>query len=409
MIIILDTCILYKDMFWRGASFQLLERFLQNSTSYLCIPGIVYDEITINYKENYEKLKIKYREYRLLFDESDFGEIREITDPEKYYQDFLEKRLKRVNCIKYEYPHIEHREVVKRALHHFKPFSKDGKIGYRDYILWVSVLKIAQSNPKETIIFITSNTNDFSDKNDISQLANDLVYDISELNLKNSILYYQSLDSFIDHKIKPLLASYDRVANSDIINAMEKEGSVFFEQLSNQICHQLENRTIDNTINLEIIAEYDNVKITSIYDDIDELNIEEVAIIDENTWLISGESGFFCDIDFDVLKRDVLFMKKINFTVDTGNINRFSDFVAAHTELWIRFDFDAVYDITNNCLLSVECKYIRNGNDDCYMCGDYDDEDEDEDDTELDDNLLEALQVPDPDQLTFTEYLKDDS
>lgn len=394
-------------MFWRGASFRLLEQFLQNSTSCLCIPGIVYDEIAINYKENYDKLKIKYGEYQQLFDDGDFGEIREVDDPERYYRDCLEKRLKRVNSIKYEYPYIEHKEVVKRALHHFKPFSKDGKIGYRDYILWESVLNIARSNPKEIIIFITSNTNDFSDKNDVSKLANDLVYDIDKLKIENSILYYQSLDSFIDHKIKPLLATYDRVANSDIIDAMEKMDSVFFEQLSEHIRNQIVNRTIDNTINLEIVAEYDNIKITSIYDDIDELNIEEVAIVDENTWLISGQSGFLCDIDFDVLKRDVLFMKKINFTIDTDNINRFSDFAVAHTELWVRFDFDAVYDITNNSLISVECKYIRNGNDDCYMCGDYDGEDEE--DMELDDNLVEALQIPDPNQLTFINYLKDDS
>lgn len=117
--------------------------------------------------------------------------------------------------------------------------------------------------------------------------------------------------------------------------------------------------------------------------------------------LITGTSGFVSDIEFDVLKKDVLGLKKIYFTVDVNNIDPRSEYVRAYSQIWIRFNFDAVYDTKNSTLISIDFNDLRNGNDDCWMCGGCDD-DEDYDDTsdEQIKDIIKALDV-DPNQMSL--------
>lgn len=409
MIIILDTCVLYRDLAWKSTPFCLLEDFLSKSTSFLCIPGIVKDEISVKYKEKYIETHDKYakahRELEKLFLSGEVSTLNVeetfLADPEAYYRVFLESKLRNLYCIDFEYPATDHKTTVLRALKRMKPFDRTGRVGYRDYVLWQSVLELALQNPSETVVFISENTQDFCEKENTDSLAQELQRDMDAMNIdRNHILFYPALSKFVDVKLKPLLENYDSIANEDIIRGMENDNSSFYVQVNEATCNSLLGKNIDG-INIEIDAFCINIIICSIYDDIDSISIDEVSIIDQDRLLITGTSGFVSDIEFDVLKKDVLGLKKIYFTVDVNNIDPRSEYVHAYSQIWIRFDFDAVYDTKNGTLISIDFNDLRNGNDDCWMCGGCDD-DEDYDDTsdEQIKDIIKDLDV-DPNQMSL--------
>lgn len=407
MIIILDTCVFYRDLFWRGTPFRLLRNFLQSSTSRLCIPGVVGDEIAAKYGELYrerrKKLEAVDREYRKLFlEEPPELAADTLAQPADYYREFLGQLGGSFDCLEFGYPAVDHKQVVERALSRRKPFDKAGKIGYRDYLLWRSVLQIAGENPEDSVVFITENTGDFSDHTDKGRLSEHLQRDLEALGIgAGRITYYQSLDAFVDTVVKPLMKNYDKVANSGIIDLMQEYDSPFYRRLS-QWTEEAVQDWYSSEIDLGIDALYDNLTIKALTGEIDEPNIEEVSIIDQGKWLISGDFGFVCEVRFDVAKRDVLRMKRIPFLIDMEHINRASDFVSAQTELWIRCRFDVVYDTEQEDILAVKFRNLRNGEDDAYMCGGCGWDNDDEDDAlPLDEETAKALEPPDPNQISF--------
>lgn len=70
------------------------------------------------------------------------------------------------------YPSVSHRDMVHRVLTRRRPFSESEK-GYRDALIWYTVLEHAQERP---IVLFTGNTKDFAEAD--GRLAVDLVDDL---------------------------------------------------------------------------------------------------------------------------------------------------------------------------------------------------------------------------------------
>lgn len=399
MIIVLDTCILYQDLYWKGTSFCLLEDFLKKTTSNLCIPTIVYDEIVNKYNEKYieslHKLKLAYSEMKSLYPDNTQLNLPIDFDDKAIdnYKKFLTNKLRTFNCIMADYPEVSHKEIVARALSRKKPFDSKGKEGYRDFLIWTTLLNIAKTNPGEQIVFISSNTKDFSDGNNKDSLDDVLLSDLDTNNIeKSKIKYYCSVNKFISMEVTPLLEKYDKIKNSNIISEFI---GVFNQQICSNVKEKLINQNLDE-INLEIDAEYINVKMWSA-EDFDDIEIEEIFVIDENRLLVNGKIGFFCNLSFEVLKTDVLKMKKIRFDIDFSKNYYNKEYLIASTTLWIKVDFEVVFSLSDKQINSIRLKYIRNGNDDCLLCDDnYYDDDDDEIDAK---NVLKYLIEDDLDQL----------
>lgn len=58
-------------------------------------------------------------------------------------------------------PNVKNSEIVKRALAKTPPFSQKGDAGYKDTVIWLSVMEDAKKSPEAQYIFCTNNTNDF--------------------------------------------------------------------------------------------------------------------------------------------------------------------------------------------------------------------------------------------------------
>ena len=102
------------------------------------------------------------------------------------------------------YPSVKHQKVVKRDLDERRPFRrvKSGSIGYRDTLIWESILDFCQRAHNDSeILFITQNTKDFSDE-DGERLHADLKDDLLRKNLPGDrVTLITNPRKFLDEEI----------------------------------------------------------------------------------------------------------------------------------------------------------------------------------------------------------------
>lgn len=99
------------------------------------------------------------------------------------------------------YPSINPRELAQRSIKEYRPFLKGDK-GFRDYLLWVSVLSALSADDCNYIL--VSNDHGFYTENS-EQLHSDLEKELASLNLSGRILVRKSFVDVIDEFIKPRL------------------------------------------------------------------------------------------------------------------------------------------------------------------------------------------------------------
>ncbi len=81
-------------------------------------------------------------------------------DIEKYYRQEAHEKLSGNKIEVISIPDLEHSTILKRALNRTKPFSKNDK-GYKDTLIWLSILEDAKNNIDTNYIFVTNNIKDF--------------------------------------------------------------------------------------------------------------------------------------------------------------------------------------------------------------------------------------------------------
>lgn len=177
-IVVLDTNALYGDFRLESRQALNLRDNLRELGGELVIPEVVIDEAERKFdellRENVRELKKSIKRYRQLT-----GVNISIPDmPEGGREQSLRQRLIEVADRLIPYPISDHQKVVKRLLAGYRPFSGTEDKGYRDFLIWLSVLQIATESDS-TVLFITSNSNDFCAKKD-NQLHEDLISDLQE-------------------------------------------------------------------------------------------------------------------------------------------------------------------------------------------------------------------------------------
>lgn len=393
MIIVLDTCVLMQDFLWKGTNFSLLEEFIKITTSKIHLPELVIDEITVKFDEKYlesfNRLNASYNDINTLHSDS----LR-ISIPDNLpacaknnFISFISNKIKELGIVVESYPYVSHKEVVMRSLSRGKPFSKDGRVGYRDFLIWETVLKIAAKNPKEKVAFISSNTNDFSNKGiDINKLHPTLLSDIDSKALgKDKIEYYSSLKYFIDSEVKTLLAKADEVNEGDLIDELSQINNENTYSFFHQLCAKLEEILLNGKnfdFDTGVFCECINVRVDSIFEFEAEpfrhCGVENIRYINDNTILVSGDVGIYTNLSFDVSKTDVLELDRIRFDVDTSNNKLRSDYIPASADASLSANYQAIYSLKEKVIHSIDMVNLRNTDEDCFICDNepYDDDDE---------------------------------
>lgn len=292
MIIFIDTCVYCGDYLFRGPQFNLLMDYIKIADVELVVSEIVLDELKNKYREQLsEKMEEIKKEINGLkrFSIESIG----IDDTfiERNYSNYIKKLnafldIESVNSI--GYPEISHKKVIERALSRRKPFSRK-KDEYRDYLIWLSILKIAAEKNEEKICFITCNPLDFaagSKENEKDKLHDDFINDLIENNIPSErFKFYTSLKHFLDEMVEPTFENIDQLKGELIVESELKR------QLGNELEDLLLSSEIPNTI-LDISEDYEDPYIKSIE------NISNIVI---KNYRLTKNNKIICELEADIL------------------------------------------------------------------------------------------------------------
>lgn len=235
---VIDTNFIHADYFLRGTRITSLAGSAHKLGHTVFIPQVVYDEMCKQYYEEVDKLAslfkgvqkdlIKLSPIKDQWADYDFNKLK------TNYEQILTQQCTNLNIALLKYPTVSHRDMVKRELSKRKPF-KDSTKGYRDALIWETVLELAkQCRKDDTIIFLTENTDDFAEKK--SSLHPDLLEDCKEKGVR-------------DGKIQ-LVSNFKKLIHDEIIPTFDKLNESFDElqqygSVGNIDIHEIVRKSLD--------------------------------------------------------------------------------------------------------------------------------------------------------------------
>ena len=228
----------------------LLKSAVEKGLVEVIVPEIVSQEVKNHYKEKVTKEhadivgKAKRLNGILKGDEIlKIGEFDIDTIATNYNQSF-DENLSALPANRPGYEAIPHGDLIARDLDRRRPFQDSGK-GYRDSLLWETILREVADNELDTIL-VTNNKNDFCSGDDYSLHPN-LVDDLERRGIpKDRVRVYKDLDSFIDQEVKPQLALAAQALQA--LNEKTEDAFSFeqwFDDNTETICSKLTDQIIE--------------------------------------------------------------------------------------------------------------------------------------------------------------------
>lgn len=182
--IIIDTNFVFHDYFLRGKNIMALCNYAMRMGYEVYMPHVVVDEMVKQYKEDVEEQVKKINAINESWQRVSNGlTLVDNIDDEKLkskYEIELDTRRHSLQIKTLDYPSVKHRNLALRDLYVHKPFrrSKEGNIGYRDALIWESILEFChRAHNDSEIYFISENIKDFA-SNDRTELHDDLKIDL---------------------------------------------------------------------------------------------------------------------------------------------------------------------------------------------------------------------------------------
>lgn len=248
MIVVLDTTETFHDLRLEGSNFTFLRTYVHYTSSKLIVPRVVFEETVNHFRERLAKgiqeYQDKLRDLNRLLEKSVVDASELIIDEVGELQKFrvhLEKEISFCNGQILELDAVSVTALVERSLKRRKPFDGEGRKGFRDAVLWESVLHsiVGSSTSEIRVALITRNSSDFG-KDGV--LADDLREDCKKIGKsENCVTLFNCLKSFIDAEVKPHLATLDSISEQ-IREGAYKEFDVaeFFHEYSDTISRRTE-------------------------------------------------------------------------------------------------------------------------------------------------------------------------
>lgn len=201
MKIVLDTNILRQDFLFKSRKFEMLRDYLSKTDNEIIFPHVVFEETLSLFgrtlTEKYGRLIKAMDEYKkALLDkiELDLPKLK-LEKQLKSFRKNIEKRLrlKKDYIIPLNKEHLP--DIVSRAIKKSPPFFEN-KSEFRDALIWLACLDIADSEDEKAVILISANVKEFSGKD--GKLHPVLVNEAK--NRKVEVHYFLSLDDFLKTK-----------------------------------------------------------------------------------------------------------------------------------------------------------------------------------------------------------------
>lgn len=156
--VVLDTSVLHNDYKLDKAPMRVLLNVAALCHATVVLPRIVFDEHMRHFEEDSKKYRHQIQDgleklNRWLPVGNVTAQIPEVTRP---YSEFLQDIIDARNIEVPDYPHVDHKHILKRDLERRKPFGEKSK-GYQDTLIWETILELLPRGEPANVIFITAN------------------------------------------------------------------------------------------------------------------------------------------------------------------------------------------------------------------------------------------------------------
>ena len=206
MRVVLDTTELLADPWFRSPDTRILLSLAEAREHVICVPELVIDEAANQYGVQLTRYRVKLEKAvqearRLTPNRAPPGlDDEEITSLGAEFRKGILSAINRTFGTVLPYPQTLHSDLVKRRLDKRKPFDSTGKAGYRDSLIWNSILELLHID-SNSLAFVTHNTSDFGDGDD--GLHPDLIEDLVTKSLPpESVEFYGSVHDFVAKRIR---------------------------------------------------------------------------------------------------------------------------------------------------------------------------------------------------------------
>lgn len=298
-LIVLDTTETFGDLRMEGPDYVFLRSYIARHPVSLAIPQIVVEETVNHFREQLQaaiegarsSLRALGRLSPQLLENS--GIECDLDQHVAVYHEHLHAQLKLSQVKQVAYDGIRISSLVERALGRRKPFDMKGAAGFRDALLWESVLSCIASEKPTDVILVTRNKRDFGAH---GGLADDLAADLASHGLSQSLVVVcEGLGRLVNERVKPSLETLDEIGRQ--LNGGEFDDLdpiIFFEESRDAIRDELADQV--KCLDLESVAwqcvwEYRRPSLGRIATGPDTFNVVHV-------WRIStSELGIAFDFD----------------------------------------------------------------------------------------------------------------
>lgn len=339
MNIVIDANIFIECFLMTSTSFKTFLDGLKTIEATLYVPEIILSETINKYEERLRDAKNEIdKSFRTLGPFIQPRPTHPVTDDYvdqaiAEYERHFKDRLVEVGAIFVDYPDISHREVVERELQRKKPFTSKGK-GYRDFLIWMTVLEIA--NTDGPVFFVTNNHEDFAVSRTERTLHRDLGADLTALGLPESaITLFYRLDDFNQDQIIPKLEWLNMVEE---ITAGTYEGLDISSEISNGMHSELVGSEFEaGALNLP----GDSASFDSVHDVVD-YTVTDVHRLPSGELLIGVDALVECEFDVFIHKSEAHWREEGGPTVVDWNWNE--SFVRAVALVTVRVILRMTFD-----------------------------------------------------------------
>lgn len=356
--IIIDTNVIHLDFKLNKARIVTLCNTSTILGHEIFIPEVVIDEIVKQYDEKAEEYINSFNKaLKKLSDLSTSPITQTPIDAKGFisnYRNELNNRIKQLGIGIIPYPNTGHKIMVARELGKKKPF-KDSTKGYRDALIWDSVMEHTQKYSSNCgIIFLTANSKDFADK-DKKDLHTDLIADcISNGIPTTSIRLVTDIQNFIDNEI--ILRSTEL---KEKFNQLQQDGGLGDIDFIQLIQDYISKDMLDNLISSNDFDSYPGYA-PGLYENPEISSIEKVSCsfntireISSDTILIQSEVSVQVDLDCFIFRADLPLIDDSKFpTIIDYEWN--DHYVLASDSATFKFQFNILTDTNFKNIKSIE-------------------------------------------------------
>lgn len=356
--IIIDTNVIHLDFKLNKARIVTLCNTSTILGHEIFIPEVVIDEIVKQYDEKAEEYINSFNKaLKKLSDLSTSPITQTPIDAKGFisnYRNELNNRIKQLGIGIIPYPNTGHKIMVERELGKKKPF-KDSTKGYRDALIWDSVMEHTQKYSSNCgIIFLTANSKDFADK-DKKGLHTDLIADcISNGIPPTSIRLVTDIQNFIDNEI--ILRSTEL---KEKFNQLQQDGGLGDIDFIQLIQDYISKDMLDNLISSNDFDSYPGYA-PGLYENPEISSIEKVSCsfntireISSDTILIQSEVSVQVDLDCFIFRADLPLIDDSKFpTIIDYEWN--DHYVLASDSATFKFQFNILTDTNFKNVKSIE-------------------------------------------------------